>query len=185
ASEVFVGRDDVFEFLRENLNGGPQTNVIVLFGLRRMGKTSIFQQIRSNRDGISGGRQTFLVDLAALGATPSYASFFLKFANSLYRSIPAKQRVLDAPDPSKFDRDAVDGFWEFIDSLEQAYGEQGIIMMWDEFQWLDQRIRDGLVDRDAYMVLRDVLQRHDEVDVLIAGTMRLAELSHGSDLSFY
>jgi hypothetical protein len=126
-----------------------------------------------------------LVDLAALGATRNYASFFYKFAKSLYRSIPYRQRILDPPDGSQFEKDAVDGFWDFVDALEMAYGEHGIIMMWDEFLWLDQRIQDGLFDRDAYMVLRDVLQRHDQIDVLIAGTMRLAELSHGSDLSFY
>jgi hypothetical protein len=185
ASNVFVGRDDVFDFLHENLSERPQANVIVLFGLRRMGKTSIFQQVINNRNEILGGRLPLLIDLASLGATPSQASFFLKFANSLYRFIPQKQRLIDPPDPIAFDRDAVDGFWEFIDSLESAYGDRGILMMWDEFQSLDQRINDGLIDRDAYMVLRDILQGHDEIDVLIAGTMRLANLVYGSALSFY
>jgi hypothetical protein len=44
-SPVFVGREDVFAFLRENLAGQAGENVLVLVGERRMGKTSILRQL--------------------------------------------------------------------------------------------------------------------------------------------
>jgi hypothetical protein len=38
--EMFFGREDVFEFVRQTLIGQHRNNVIVLYGQRRTGKTS-------------------------------------------------------------------------------------------------------------------------------------------------
>ena len=42
---MFVGRQDVFDFVREHLLGTYQNNVIVLHGQRRTGKTSILYRL--------------------------------------------------------------------------------------------------------------------------------------------
>jgi len=44
-SHTFVGRQDVFDFVREHLLGAYQNNVIVLHGQRRTGKTSILYRL--------------------------------------------------------------------------------------------------------------------------------------------
>jgi hypothetical protein len=40
-----VGRSDVFTFIRENLLGVHQNNVIILHGQRRTGKTSVLYRL--------------------------------------------------------------------------------------------------------------------------------------------
>ncbi len=40
-SEMFFGREDVFEFVRQNLIGRHHDSAIVLYGQRRTGKTSV------------------------------------------------------------------------------------------------------------------------------------------------
>ncbi|RKZ93058.1 MAG: hypothetical protein DRQ43_08455, partial [Gammaproteobacteria bacterium] len=42
---VFVGREDVFSFIQENLLGVHQNNVIILHGQRRTGKTSVLYRL--------------------------------------------------------------------------------------------------------------------------------------------
>ena len=42
-TEAFYGREDVFRFVRETLT--PRQNVAILFGQRRIGKTSILHQL--------------------------------------------------------------------------------------------------------------------------------------------
>src|SRR5438128_878710 len=45
-SEMFFGRADVFDFVRQALVGRHRDNVIVLYGQRRTGKTSILYQLQ-------------------------------------------------------------------------------------------------------------------------------------------
>ena len=48
--EMFFGRSDVFEFVRSALVGQHQDNIIVLYGKRRTGKTSVLYQMHRNLD---------------------------------------------------------------------------------------------------------------------------------------
>src|SRR5437764_14035015 len=51
-SEMFFGREDVFQFIRQTLIGQHRDNVIVLYGQRRTGKTSVLYQTRSHNVGL-------------------------------------------------------------------------------------------------------------------------------------
>ena len=185
ARGLFVGRQDVFEFVQAHLvlaTDEPQRNILALAGLRRMGKTSVLQQIKGDRAGILAGRLPILVDFAALGAG-ALPILLWRLANNMFYSIPHKLRRISPPDEIKFDRDHIFGFMDFLDRLEGEY--PGVVMLWDEFQWVDDRVAAGVLDRDVYMIFRDILQRHEGVSVIIAGNMRLSSLNSGSDLSFY
>ena len=185
ARGLFVGRQDVFEFVQAHLvftTAEPQRNILALAGLRRMGKTSVLQQIMGDRAGILAGRVPILVDFASLGAG-ALPILLWRLANKMFYSIPHKLRKISPPDETKFDRDHISGFADFLDRLEGAYS--GVMMLWDEFQWVDQRVAAGVLDRDVYMIFRDILQTHEGVSVIIAGNMRLSSLHSGHDLSFY
>ena len=47
-TEMFFGRSDVFDFIHQALSGQHQDNVLVLYGQRRTGKTSILYQMDRN-----------------------------------------------------------------------------------------------------------------------------------------
>src|SRR5437763_14592807 len=49
-TEMFFGREDVFRFVRQTLIGKHRDNVIVLYGQRRTGKTSVLYQMRHHLD---------------------------------------------------------------------------------------------------------------------------------------
>ena len=44
-SEMFFGRADVFDFIHQALSGQHQDHVLVLYGQRRTGKTSVLYQM--------------------------------------------------------------------------------------------------------------------------------------------
>src|SRR5512136_3386773 len=48
--EMFFGRDDVFTFVQKALIGQHRDNVIVLYGQRRTGKTSVLYQMHRHLD---------------------------------------------------------------------------------------------------------------------------------------
>ena len=63
--EMFFGREDVFNFLHHHLIGSYQDNVVMLYGQRRTGKTSILYQIRdANR--LGDGYTPILISLEGL-----------------------------------------------------------------------------------------------------------------------
>ncbi len=43
--QMFFGREDVFDFVRHNLTGEHRDNVLMLYGQRRTGKTSVLEQM--------------------------------------------------------------------------------------------------------------------------------------------
>src|SRR5690242_8557131 len=49
-SEMFFGREDVFEFVRRTLIGRHRDHVIILYGQRRTGKTSVLYQMQARLD---------------------------------------------------------------------------------------------------------------------------------------
>src|SRR2546421_13032612 len=49
-AEMFFDREDVFDFICRTLIGQHRDNVIVLYGQRRTGKTSVLYQTRSHLD---------------------------------------------------------------------------------------------------------------------------------------
>src|SRR5204863_6666265 len=94
---MFFGRADVFAFLRENLEGRFQSNVLVLHGNRRTGKSSILYQLER------GDRLAPLVpvylDLQGLGRLTT-GSFFAALAKRLARALSG--RGVEPPDlPSR------------------------------------------------------------------------------------
>ena len=62
---MFFGREDVYAWLRQHLHGAYQDNIIVLYGERRSGKTSILYQMK---EGLGDDRDIpVLLDLQGMG----------------------------------------------------------------------------------------------------------------------
>jgi hypothetical protein len=72
--EMFFGRLDEFRFIERTLEGGRKTALIVLFGERRSGKSSILYQILNGQLG-----EAFLpifLDMQIMAGIASEAEFF-------------------------------------------------------------------------------------------------------------
>ncbi len=72
-SPIFFGRDDLFQFITENMAGLARQNIMVLIGQRRMGKISFLQQFPARL-----GKEYLPVYLPgqSLGIDPGMTNFF-------------------------------------------------------------------------------------------------------------
>ena len=92
--EMFFGREDVFEFVRGALVGQHQDNVIVLYGKRRTGKTSVLYQMHRN---IDPRYLPILVDLQAM-TMDSLSGFLWELASTIRRAL-RREHQIDIPRP--------------------------------------------------------------------------------------
>jgi hypothetical protein len=95
---LFVGRQDVFEYIREHLFGAYQNNVIVLHGQRRTGKTSILYRLKKV---MSDTHVAVLVDMQGKAARGT-VDFFYSLADDIVYELEDQGITVDLPPRSDF-----------------------------------------------------------------------------------
>ncbi|MCH7800225.1 MAG: NAD-dependent epimerase/dehydratase family protein [Chloroflexi bacterium] len=80
---MFFGREDVFEFIQQTLIGRHQNNIIVLYGQRRTGKTSVLYQMRRH---LGPDYLHVLIDLQAF-SLDGIATFLWEIAGVTCRTL--------------------------------------------------------------------------------------------------
>jgi hypothetical protein len=182
ADAPFVGRQDVFEWLQVNLYGLTQKNVIVLYGQRRTGKTSILLQLargplgKTIRHSPSRPVYPVFVDLQRL-TDAGTDLFLLSIAESMAQDLQGRGLECSPPPRSAFEGAPYRAFNQFLDQVEALVNDGLLVLMLDEFEELDQRVADGKVDRDIFSQLRYQMQHRRRIAFVLSGSHRLEEMS--------
>jgi len=174
--DVFVGRDDVFEFIKEHLIGTHQNNVIILHGQRRTGKTSVLYRMGKM---LSTTHVAVLIDMQGKPARGT-VDFLYAIADDIVYALEQQDILVDLPERKAFE-EAPEFFFKsrFIRSLYAVLGDRNLLLLFDEFEELQQRVEDGRLEPGIFQFLRNLMQHEDRVDFIFAGTHKLEEL--GSD----
>jgi hypothetical protein len=98
-SPIFFGRDDLFQFISENISGLAHQNILVLIGQRRMGKTSFLQQLPAR---LGQAYLPVYVDGQSLGIDPGMANFFYDLALAMVDALADQGIELEEPLPEDF-----------------------------------------------------------------------------------
>jgi hypothetical protein len=185
AGSPFFGRQDIFEWVAENLHGATQKNVLLLHGERRMGKTSILLQLERGDLGRPlrerQHRPLCPVFLNLQGLAESGTHLFLhKIARYISRRVT--QQAADAetalvPSIADFKEAPYIVFEDFIEDISSVLGSHLLVLMFDEFEQLDNLVVQGDVDANIYGFLRDKMLFQPNVTFILAGTHRLEDLS--------
>ncbi len=125
---AFYGRQEVFRFVRETL-ATPQQNVLVLYGQRRIGKTSIVLQLPDH-----------------LPPDEFYSIYFdlqgreaLNLSEVLYGLAVEIARKLPIPSPRWADFSDTDYFQSrFLPAVRRKLGDKRLVLLFDEFDMLSQ-----------------------------------------------
>jgi WD40 repeat protein len=177
SGEVFYGREDIFKFIQENLSNPQADRTIVLHGQRRTGKTSILYQLQSGR--LGANFLAVLIDMQEMAPIiTSTADFLSEIAYQLTR--PLKKTEFDIEDPSidAFDKAPVRVFNRFLDQLEDKLGNRQLIIMFDEFELIEDKIEEGKLEADLLGYFRSLMQHRTRLVFIFTGTHRLEEMSH-------
>lgn len=173
--EIFVGRADITARIEQLLldRRGPP---LLLYGQRRMGKTSLLNNLGRL---LPSTVVPLFVDLQGPAAWASdHAGLLYNIARGMSDSakrqrditLPALSRESLQPDPfTRFD--------EWLDEVERSLGERAALLALDEFETLDSAFDEKRFSEMAVLgMLRHLIQHRARFKVLLAGSHSLDEV---------
>lgn len=174
--QSFVGREDVFAFISENMRMSlSQHPVLLLIGSRRIGKTSILKQLPTRLK-----EQNYVhVFLDCQGLVDSgNASFFLYFAQAIANGLTKAGYPFPPPTIADFQDNSGHVFkYLFLPQVWQLIGNRHLLVVVDEYEVLERRVQDGKLDQEVILSLRSLMQHEQRLAFIFAGTTALQELS--------
>lgn len=175
--EIFVGRQDLITRVQQFLRDGHRT-ALLLYGQRRMGKTSLLQNLGRF---LPSTIVPLFVDEQGTAYSTTYADHLYSIVRQMTRSAKT-HRGLDFP-PLSHEALAANPFIVFtdwLDAVEQVLDDHGksmFLLMLDEIEVLKQMIDKGRLDvEDLLHLFRNLIQHRPKFKVLVAGSHALEEL---------
>ncbi len=175
----FVGREDIMRRLEELWGSDAQRQVpsVVLYGHRRMGKTSILHNL-----GARFGSQTVVVDfnMQRIGTLRDDADLLYQLALALYDACEERGFTgIAEPQESDFPSDSpARGFNRFLTRLDQVRAGYRFIITVDEFEKLEEQMDKGRLTPDLLDHWRGVYMTYPWLIMAFAGLYTLEERRH-------
>jgi hypothetical protein len=184
AREAFVLRGAVLQELQQQLLLATGCPGLVLYGRRRVGKSSVLcnvdgflpDNIRSCVLSLQDPRA--FTDLAGL-CREVHAAIGLALSKGLNAARPMVTPKIDPPQ-------TLDALYKYLDQTNRvlAQRQERLILALDEYENLDRKIGDGVFPIDLLHFLRESLQSHREIIWILAGSHEIDELSHADWTSY-
>lgn len=172
SSGLYVGRDDLFAWLEENITETPRPNALLLHGRRRIGKTSsLYQLVEGERGKRLRGRGLFpaFIDLQRLAGRPT-DEWLRRLAHDIGR------RAGLSGDGRRRKESAYAALDRCLDDLELAAPDDSLILVaLDEFEQLRAGIDSGALDPEVLPFLRSQMQHRTRVAFLVCGSPGLLD----------
>jgi HEAT repeat protein/Cdc6-like AAA superfamily ATPase len=174
--EMFYGRQPTFNWIRENLSGTYQDNVLVLYGERRTGKTSVLYQMQHH---LPDEYAFVLIDLQTIAYSLSSTSDLLyAMSRKLINGLKRQGFDLDKPSREDFAEHPIEEF----EQLGEQIGEMSIVLnkravlIADEFDLLIEAIDRGDVSAFVFDCIRGLMQHQDGLSFIFAGAHALTAM---------
>ncbi|WP_414619228.1 hypothetical protein [Calothrix sp. CCY 0018] len=172
--QIFTGRDDIGTRI-EQLLLDRRRPPLLLYGQRRMGKTSLFNNLGRL---LPNSIIPMFVDLQGAPSSATDSTGFL-FNLAKQMIISAKrQSALNLPPLNReiLENDPFTNFYEWLDKVEETLEQNTALLMLDEFEVLDSAISKGRFDEEDILgMLRHLIQHRPKFKVLIAGSHTIEE----------
>jgi AAA ATPase domain len=169
----FFGRDDLFRFIADNLN--QQSQVILLHGQRRIGKSSVLAQIPNfvELDDFE------FVSLSLEGqANKELGDLLSELARDIVDQLEhsdALVKPIKAPAKSAFKKDIAAFSETFLPKIYAALGDKNLVLLLDEFDVLEDHSPESAVEQ-FFPYLQSILKRHPRLYLVPVVGRRLDEL---------
>ena len=175
--ERFVGRDDIMRRLEELWGHEGQVPSVVIYGHRRMGKTSILHNL-----GRRFGAQTVIVDfnMQRVGRLSSDADLLYQLALHIYDEYQAQGFAgLDEPAEQEFPAErAYLGFTRFLKRLDGVRAGRRLIITIDEFEKIEAQMEEGRLTPELLDFWRGTFTTFPWLVLAFAGLYSLEERRH-------
>ena len=171
---MFFGRQDVFEAIRRNLIGEYQDHVIVLYGQRRTGKTSVLYQMHRH---LPETYIPILIDLQGM-SLEGMGSFLWELINIVRRSLRKSHNIrLPRLDRKAFLTDPREQFVEtLLTDVQEAIGNRRLLLMFDEAVLLDDKVTSGQLEPDVFRYLSNLMQHYQLLTFVFCVGSRIEQM---------
>jgi hypothetical protein len=167
-SRVFIGREDDIAVIGRAVSR-PTPTALILTGQRRMGKTSLLQQLSAR---LTPGLIAVYLDGQRLALNPALPRLFATMATRIAQAL-----ALPPPDPSRFAAEPAAHFADtFVPTTLDALGDRRLLLLLDEIEALEERSAQGQLHPAFFGYLRHLMQHEPRLALVCAGAHRLDEL---------
>ena len=176
---LFVGREDILRQLEELWITSNQLQSVVLFGHRRMGKTSILK----NFVNCTGAEvKVIYINLQRLGAVSQGVAEVLMAISDEIAAVSA----ISPPNDDKFLQLPQRTFERYLKQVIAEMPYKGLIIALDEFEFIEELIQRGQIETTFMGYLRGLVQMNPtKVAFAFAGLHTLEEMAADYFEPFY
>ncbi len=167
---LFVGRDDIMRQLEELWVMSQQLQSVVLYGHRRMGKTSILRNISHCL-----GAEIIIVYINFQGlatVNEGMGEVLMAISDGISDAFeippPDDEALLRLPERT---------FERYLKKVVDQMNQKGLIIALDEFEMIEILIEAGKIPQDFIAVLRTWIQKYSKVAFILAGLHTLDEMT--------
>jgi hypothetical protein len=169
-AELFVGREDVMRQLEELWVRSSQLQSVVIYGHRRMGKTSILRNVAKF---VGEGVQVAYVNLLEVADAPQgVVEVLMAICDAISEVMqippPSNEDFLSLPQPT---------FRRYLTQVEGELGTKGLIVALDEFEQIEELIEAGKIPVDFMGYLRGLAHKSSKIAFALAGLHTLEEMT--------
>ena len=177
--DALVGREDILRRMAEELFTTPgQCPSIVLYGHRRMGKSSILRNLSAYLP--SPNIKVIDFNMQVLGHVTNTGELLYALAQQIYRSLMSEQASqIIVPERDQFTRQnpyhALDDFFQLLNSILSGHS---FVIAIDEFEKIEEKIEKGQLSENLLEFLRGLTQTYTWFSLVFAGLHTLEEMCH-------
>ena len=172
---LFVGREEILRQLEELWLNPAQVDSVVLYGHRRMGKSSILKNLPDRLDSARNWVVQFNLQTVNRANT---GSLLYDLALAMGDKLPRSQAsALNLPAEAAFQANFQRAFNQWLDALEPRLANHRFIVAIDEYELLEAAMAAGQVDPELIPYLRGVIQSRPWFVLALAGLYTLQEKS--------
>jgi HEAT repeat protein len=170
---MFFGRQEALDWITKNIGGAYQQNILVLYGERRVGKTSLLCQLESHPP---TPRHICIFFTFELAAPRSVSKFLFDMASAIHRSLKTHGIAIPRPTMQEYEGYAEDRFRQFCEDLDGQVGDRVVVLMMDEFGILIEKVHQAALPADTLDYLRGIIQRTRHLTFIFVGAHLLRNM---------
>ena len=174
--DLFKGRKDIIVAIEENIINPGQRPALLLYGRRRIGKTSTLLSLPRL---LSSQFVPVFIDCQDAKWRDGDGPFCYHLAASVYAALQQRDLAGTArrPQLEQFERYAFTRLGEYLDEIEdlsrRAYWQ--VLLTLDEYEKLEEGISARKITTEVLNQLRNIVQHRERIVVLFSGSHRFEE----------
>ncbi|BAZ10653.1 ATPase [Calothrix sp. NIES-4071] len=166
---LFVGRQDIIRQLKELWVKANQLQSVVIYGHRRMGKSSI---LRNAANCIGEKVRLAYINLQELADADNLGDVLIGISDAVSQEVK-----IQAPSDNEYINSPQRTFKRYLQQVANNLGDFGLIIGLDEFEKIEDLIEAGKIPENFMEYLRTLVQMSPKIAFALAGLHTLEEMT--------